>query len=85
MVIIQPRIWDICDKCGEWFAYENDLSKKCPECGEGNLVKTCAFCGKAFEECTCSKEELDKRCHVCGASKEKCLCRNNNNNKINNF
>jgi len=58
---------------------------KCPECGEGNLVKTCAFCGKAFEECTCSKEELDKRCHVCGASKEKCLCRNNNNNKINNF
>ncbi|MCD4666284.1 hypothetical protein K8R47_00555 [archaeon] len=74
MVIIQPRIWYVCDKCGEFFYYTNNVPKKCPECKKGILIKKCCFCGNEFKKCKCSKEELNKKCHSCGFLKSKCKC-----------
>ncbi|MFH1376925.1 MAG: hypothetical protein ABIH25_04780 [Candidatus Woesearchaeota archaeon] len=58
MVITRPRIWYVCNKCGEWFCYPKNPPKKCPDCKKGDLTKTCAFCGEKFEECKCSKRRI---------------------------
>ncbi len=56
MVITRPQTWYVCNKCGEWFQFPNDNSQKlCPNCKEGKLIKTCAFCGEKFDKCKCSK------------------------------
>jgi hypothetical protein len=74
MAITQPRVWHVCNKCNEWFQYPTNAPIKCPDCKEGELIETCAFCGEKLKECSCSSEKLNSRCHKCGFKKDDCKC-----------
>jgi hypothetical protein len=55
-MIRTPRIWLICEKCGEFFLPEEfDENQICPDCSKGKLKLNCVKCGKYVEKCQCTK------------------------------
>jgi hypothetical protein len=57
-MITRPKIWLVCEKCGEFFseemAKEDDI---CSDCKEGKLKIICAECGNWLNECKCVKNK----------------------------
>lgn len=62
-MITRPRIWLICESCGEFFTEEQaEENQICNECENGKLRLSCVDCGKVLQDCKCGEknEEKDK-------------------------